>query len=78
MFLDDVDYLVEDVVCNPSYQFNVLSAYHVIIAFHRIYCTVYVVAYAIASYRIAGGVAGSSAGRADLDRSARALGTGGA
>jgi hypothetical protein len=36
------------------------------------------VAYAIASYRIAGGVAGSSAGRSDLDQSARALGTGGA
>jgi hypothetical protein len=34
--------------------------------------------HAIASYRIAEGVAGSSAGRADLDRSARALGTGGA
>jgi hypothetical protein len=36
------------------------------------------VAYAIASYKIAGGVAGSSAGSADLDRSARAPGTGGA
>jgi hypothetical protein len=54
------------------------SAYHVIIAFHRIQCTVYMVTYAIASYRIAGGVTGSSAGRADLDRSVRAPGTGGA
>jgi hypothetical protein len=51
------------------------SAYHVIMAFHHIRCTVYMVTYTIASYRIAGGVAGSNAGRADLDRSARALGT---
>jgi hypothetical protein len=36
------------------------------------------VTYAIASYRIAGGVVGSSAERADLDRSVRAPGTGGA
>jgi hypothetical protein len=36
------------------------------------------ITYAIASYKIAGGVVGSSAGRADLDRSARAPGTGGA
>jgi hypothetical protein len=36
------------------------------------------VAYAIASYMITGGVAGSSTGRADLDRSVRALGIGGA
>jgi hypothetical protein len=34
--------------------------------------------YVIALYRIAGGVAGSSAGGANLDRSARAPGTGGA
>jgi hypothetical protein len=47
-------------------------------AFYRIRCTVYMFTYAIASYRIAGGVAGSSAERVDLDRSARAPGTGGA
>jgi hypothetical protein len=34
--------------------------------------------YALASYRIAGGVAGSSVGGADLERSARSPGTGGA
>jgi hypothetical protein len=53
-------------------------AYHVIMAFHRIRCTVYMFTYVIASYKIAGGVVGSSAGGADLDRSARAPGTGGA
>jgi hypothetical protein len=34
--------------------------------------------YALASYRIVGGVASSSVGRASLDRSAGAPGTGGA
>jgi hypothetical protein len=39
---------------------------------------VYMVTYVIASYRIAGGVTGSSARRVDLDRFARAPSTGGA
>jgi hypothetical protein len=78
MFLDDVDYLVEDVVVIHTIRSICSSAYHVIIAFHRIRCTVYMFTYALALYRIAGGVAGSSTERAGLDRSAGAPGTGGA
>jgi hypothetical protein len=78
MFLDDVDYLVEDVVVTQTVHSMCSSAYHVIKAFHRIRCTVCMFTYALASYMIAGGGAGSSTGRASLDRSAGAPGTGGA
>jgi hypothetical protein len=36
MFLDDVDYLVEDFVVIPTIISMCSSAYHVIVAFHRI------------------------------------------
>jgi hypothetical protein len=77
MFLDDVNYLVEDffVITTISSMFS--SAYHVIIAFHHIHCTVCMFTYTLASYRIAGGIASSSTGRAGLDRSAGAPGIGG-
>jgi hypothetical protein len=78
MFLDDVDYLVEDVVVIQTVHSMCPSAYHVIKAFYRIRCIIRMFTYALASYRIAGGVAGSSIGRASLDRSAGALGTRGA
>jgi hypothetical protein len=78
MFLDDVDYLVEDVVISQTAHSMCSSAYHVIRAFHRIRCIIRMCTYALASYRIAGGVAGSSTEGASLDRSAGALGTGGA
>jgi hypothetical protein len=53
-FLDDVDYLVEDVVCNPYYQFNVLiciSCHHGIPLhlMHRLY--VYLCNYIIQDHR---------------------------
>jgi hypothetical protein len=54
-------------------------AHHVtmIIAYHHIRCTVYIFTYAIASYRIVGGVASSSSGGADRVRSTRSSDTGG-
>jgi hypothetical protein len=57
-----------------------LSAYHVImiIAVHRIWCTVCIFTYTIASYRIAGESASSSARETDRVRSTRNPGTGGA
>jgi hypothetical protein len=56
------------------------STYHVImiIACHRIRCTVCIFTYTIASYRIAGGSAGSSVRGADRDRPTGDPGTGGA
>jgi hypothetical protein len=78
MFLDDVDYLVEDLVIIQTAHFMCSSAYHVTKAFHRFRCIIRMCTYALVSYRIAGGVAGSSTGGASLDRSAGAPGTGGA
>jgi uncharacterized membrane protein YgcG len=78
MFLDDVDYLVEDVVIS---KLPVLCAHlHIISSKHStvIRCIIRMFAYALASYKIAGGVAGSSTGGAGLDGSAGAQGTGGA
>jgi hypothetical protein len=78
MFFDDVDYLVEDVVVIQIVHSMCSSAYHVIKAFHRFRCIIRMFTYALASYRIAGGVTGSSTEGASLDRSAGAPGTGGA
>jgi hypothetical protein len=56
------------------------SAAHVImiVACHRIRCTVCIFTYTLASYRIVGGSASSSARGADRVRSTRNSGTGGA
>jgi hypothetical protein len=78
MFLDDVDYLVEEIVIFkfliPCAHLHLMSSKHSTIIRHIIR----MLAYALASYRIAGGVAGSSAGGTSLDRPAGAPGTGGA
>jgi hypothetical protein len=65
MFLDDVDYLVEDVVIH-TIRSMCSSAYHILIAFHRFRCTICMFTYALASYRIVGGAASSSAGKSKL------------
>jgi hypothetical protein len=46
-------------------------------SFHRIRCTIYMFTYALALYRIAGGVTSSSSGGADRVRTTRSSGTGG-
>jgi hypothetical protein len=78
MFLDDVDYLVEDVVISqlliPCAHLHLMSSKHSTIFI----CIIRIFTYATASYRIAGGVAGSSTGGVGLDGPAGAPGTGGA
>jgi hypothetical protein len=56
------------------------SAHHVImiVACHRIQCTVYIFTYTLASYRIIGGSTSSTARGTDRVRSTRNSGTGGA
>jgi hypothetical protein len=78
MFLDDVDYLVEEIVIFklliPCAHLHLMSSKHST----TIRCIIRMITYALASYRIAGRVAGSSTGGAGLDGSAGAPGTGGA
>jgi hypothetical protein len=78
MFLDDVDYLVEEIVILklliPCAHLHIMSSKHST----TIRCILRMFAYALASYRIAGGVTGSSIGGASLDGSAGAPDTGGA
>jgi hypothetical protein len=78
MFLDDVDYLVEEIII---FELLILCAHpHLMSSKHSttIRCILRMFAYALASYRIAGGVVGSSTGGASLDGSAGTLGTRGA
>jgi hypothetical protein len=77
MSLDDVDYLVEDVVISQLFiscaHLHLMSSKHSTI----VLCIIRMFTYATASYRIAGGVAGISTGGAGLDGPAAAPGTGG-
>jgi hypothetical protein len=77
MFLDDVDYLVERFVFHLYYNFQCVHLHTMPSwsSYHRIRCTVYMFTYALASYRIAGGVTSISSGGADRVRSTRSLGT---
>jgi hypothetical protein len=75
MFLDDVDYLVEEIIIFklliPCAHLHLISSKHST----TIRCIIRMMTYALASYRIAGGVAGSSTGGTSLDRPAGAPGT---
>jgi hypothetical protein len=72
MFLDDVDYLVEEIIIFklliPCAHLHLMSSKHSI----TIRYIIRMITYALASYRIAERVAGSSTGGAGLDGSAGA------
>jgi hypothetical protein len=78
MFLDDVDYPVEEIITFelliPCAHLHLMSSKHST----TIQCILRMFAYALASYRITGGVAGSGTGGASLDGSAGTPDTGGA
>jgi hypothetical protein len=79
MLLDDVDYLVKKFVFHLYYKFQCVHL-HIMpswSSYHCIWCMVYMFTYALASYRITGGVASSSSGGANRVRSIRSSGTGG-